>query len=183
MTRPLSPPERKTIESVGELIKFWGFSKHHGRIWTLLYLREAPQCSADIQDLLQMSAGLVSMSVKELLHWEVIAKVWVEGDRRDFYAANTDLWRMMTRVVREREAHLLAGARRNLDDALGDLETTLPDEDLTREQIAYMAPRLQHLVDLIEQFSLVVSILMDQSEASLFDLRKIMSRPPDLDSK
>jgi DNA-binding transcriptional regulator GbsR (MarR family) len=178
MPRPLSAPERRTVESLGELIKFWGFSKHHGRIWTLLYLREAPQCSGDIQDLLQMSAGLVSMSVKELLHWEVIAKVWIEGDRRDYFAANTDLWRMVTRVIREREAHLLEGTRRSLDDALGDLETTMPDENLSEDEIAYMAPRLQHLITLIERFSTFLTLVLNQSEVDLFDLRKIMSNPP-----
>jgi DNA-binding transcriptional regulator GbsR (MarR family) len=85
----LSEAEEQVIETIGGLIHFWSFSKHHGRIWALLYMREEPLASPDIQHLLEMSAGLVSMSLKELQHWDVVRKVWVKGDRKDYYTANT----------------------------------------------------------------------------------------------
>ena len=37
----------RLAERVGELIGFWGFSPHTGRIWTLCYLSEDPIGAAD----------------------------------------------------------------------------------------------------------------------------------------
>lgn len=179
MQPPLTEPEISVIETIGELIDFWGFSKHHGRIWALLFLREEPFSSPDIQSLLEMSAGLVSMSLKELQHWDVVHKVWVKGDRKDYYTANTDLWHMVTRVLREREYHLIQSSIHDLDEALGDLETTVPDENLTEERIDYMKPRVEHLVELSEAFATFLNFLLTNAEANMGELKQKMSRFPE----
>jgi DNA-binding transcriptional regulator GbsR (MarR family) len=181
MHAPLSKPEIQVIETIGELIDFWGFSKHHGRIWTLLYLREEPFSSPDIQEMLQMSAGLVSMSIKELAHWEVVQKVWVKGDRKDYYTANTDVWHTMTRVVREREYHLIQNSITSIDDALGELETTTETDILTPERVAYVKPRIEHLLDISETFSRFVNFLLTNAEANMSELKQRMSAGPDDD--
>lgn len=182
MQPSLTEPEIEVIETIGELIDFWGFSKHHGRIWALLYLREEPFSSPEIQRLLDMSAGLVSMSMKELLHWDVVEKVWVKGDRKDYYTANIDLWHMVTRVMREREYHLIQSCIRSLDDALGELETTPPDdEDLPPERVEYMKPRVQHLLDLSESFAGFLNFLLSNAEASMGELKNKMDAGPGAD--
>lgn len=178
MHAPLSQPEIQVIETIGELIDFWGFSKHHGRIWALLYLREQPFSSPDIQDMLEMSAGLVSMSLKELQHWDVVQKVWVKGDRKDYYTANTDIWHTVTRVLREREYHLIQGSIHSLDDALGELETTTETDILTPERLAYVKPRVQHLLELSETFAGFLNFLLTNAEANMNDLRDRMTSGP-----
>lgn len=179
MTQPqLTETERKVIEAVGDLISFWSFSKHYGRIWALLYVRREPFSSPEIQELLDMSAGLVSMSLKELQHWDVVQKVWVQGDRKDYYTANIDLWHMVTRVVREREYHLLENFSRNLDEALGDLETTEPTGAVSEERIEYMKPRVQHLLEVSESFALFLNFLLTNAEASVSELQKKMETGP-----
>ncbi len=179
MHSPLSQPEVQVIETIGELIDFWGFSKHHGRIWALLYLREEPFSSPDIQKMLEMSAGLVSMSLKELQHWDVVQKLWVKGDRKDYYTANIDIWHTVTRVMREREYHLIQNSIRSLDDALGELETTTETDVLTPERIAYIAPRIQHLLQLSETFATFLNFLLSNAEANMGDLRTRMASGPD----
>jgi DNA-binding transcriptional regulator GbsR (MarR family) len=178
-TRPeLTEAEEQVIETIGGLIQFWSFSKHHGRIWALLYLRQEPLASPDIQNLLEMSAGLVSMSLKELQHWDVVRKVWVKGDRKDYYTANTDLWAMITRVLREREFNLVLQSIENLDDALGELETTEPAEGTpTQAELDYMKPRVEQLTEVIRTFASFVDTLLNQAEANLEDLRTKMSLP------
>lgn len=176
---PLTEPEIKVIETIGEMMKFWGFSKHHGRIWALLYLRSQPFASPDIQGLLEMSAGLVSMSLKELVHWDVVTKVWVPGDRKDYYSANTDLWHTITRVLREREYHLLQSSIRSLEDAIGDLETTPDDHpELTSERIDYMKPRIEHLVDVSEAFARFLNLVLNNADANLGQLQQMMLKGP-----
>lgn len=176
---PLTEPETTVIETMGELMKFWGFSKHHGRIWALLYLREEPLNSPQLQDLLDMSAGLVSMSLKELQHWSVVDKVWVRGDRKDYYTANVDVWNMVTRVLREREYQLLEQSIHNLDDAMGELETSHEEPDLPEERVEYMKPRVERLQLLLESATRMLDTLLKQAEADLQDLRDTIANLPD----
>ena len=42
------------------------------------------------------------MLLAELGQWGVIKKAWVPGERRDFYEAETSIWKMMSRMLRER---------------------------------------------------------------------------------
>ncbi len=175
----LSDPERHVVETAGEFIRFWGFSKHHGRIWALLYLSEEPLSSPDIQEVLEMSAGLVSMSIKELLHWDVIEKVWIKGERKDYYKANSDVWHMIARVMREREYHTLQSSIRELDDALGELETTQPNDMLTQERLEYVKPRVDALIGLAQTVSTVLNMLLNQAELNIEELKSHAKNLPE----
>ena len=96
-------PVLQVADAVGGLIQFWGFKRNMGRVWTVLYLSSSPLSAVDLQDSLSMSTGAVSMTVNELLNWGVIRKTWVPGERRDFFEAETSIWKMVSRVFRERE--------------------------------------------------------------------------------
>src|ERR1700689_2592296 len=81
-----------------------------GRVWSVLYLSPQPQSAEDLRELLQLSSGAVSMTLSELARWGVVRKVWIQGERRDFYTAETQLWRMISRVFSERERREVTAA-------------------------------------------------------------------------
>jgi DNA-binding transcriptional regulator GbsR (MarR family) len=118
----LSDAEAAVSDSVGRLMEFWGFKRNMGRVWTLLYLSPTPLTAGDLKDRLQISSGAVSMTVAELLRWGVVKKVWVQGERRDFFAAETALWRMISRVLAERERAEIGVAIEAFERALEELE-------------------------------------------------------------
>ncbi len=93
----------KVADAVGGLMEAWGFKRNMGRIWALLYLEQAPLSSADIGERLQLSTGAMSMLLTELQQWSVVKKTWVPGERRDYFEAETSIWKMVSRVLRERE--------------------------------------------------------------------------------
>ena len=90
-------------DAIGDVIEHWGFRKVLGRVWTVLYLAGEPLPAAELADRLSMSAGAVSMAVNELLRWSVVKRVWRPGERKEFYEAETDFWKMFCKVVCERE--------------------------------------------------------------------------------
>src|SRR5882757_2682516 len=77
--------ERIVSDSIGRLMELWGFKRNMGRVWTVLYLASEPSSAKHLRDLLQLSSGAVSMTLNELSRWGVVRKIWVQGDRRDFY--------------------------------------------------------------------------------------------------
>ena len=107
----------RVADMVGELMEFWGFKRAMGRVWALLYTSPRALPAAEIGDGLQMSAGAVSMTLAELTKWGVVKRSWVPGDRRDFYEAETSVWKLVSRVVRERELALVREAKERFLDA------------------------------------------------------------------
>ncbi len=93
----------KVADAVGALIEAWGFKRNMGRMWTVLYLEDHPLTATDLQDRLGLSVGAVSMLLGELQEWGAIKKAWVVGERKEHYEAETNIWKMVSRVFRERE--------------------------------------------------------------------------------
>jgi len=114
---------RSLADRVGELIKFWGFSPHTGRVWTLLYLTEEPLTAVEIGEELGMSAGLTSQTLNELLRWGVVHRLREPSSKAWRYVEEPDVWKSVTRVLRERERRMVEEAVELMDLLLEALKT------------------------------------------------------------
>jgi HTH-type transcriptional regulator, glycine betaine synthesis regulator len=99
----MSPAERIVSEAIGRLMEFWGFKRNMGRVWVVLHLSDQPLTSRDLRERLVLSSGSVSMTLNELQRWGVVRRVWVQGSRAEHFVAENSLWKMVSRVLRERE--------------------------------------------------------------------------------
>jgi len=88
----------------GDMGDEWGVNRSVSQIHGLLYLAEEPMTAEDIAETLGMARSNVSNSIKELLGWGLIHRVPVLGDRRDHFAAEIDIWEIVTRIARGRKA-------------------------------------------------------------------------------
>jgi len=120
--RSLSPSEIAVSDVIGKLIEFWGFKRNMGRVWSVLYLSPDPLSAEDLRHLLRLSSGAVSMTLSELARWGVVRKVWVQGERKDFFVAEVQLWRMISRVFNEREKVEIISAVEAFESALRALD-------------------------------------------------------------
>ena len=109
--------EMLAADAIGDVIEHWGFRKPLGRAWTVLYLADDALCAAELGERLAMSAGAVSMTLTELQRWGVVRRVWKPGERKEFYEAETDFWKMISRVVHDRERSLVASVRERLEQS------------------------------------------------------------------
>lgn len=100
----LPPAVERFVLHWGEMGAVWGTNRSVGQIHALLYLSDAPLTAEALADTLGLARSNVSNSLKELLGWNLIRRVHAMGDRRDFYAAETDLWEMVTRIAEGRKA-------------------------------------------------------------------------------
>jgi DNA-binding transcriptional regulator GbsR (MarR family) len=120
--RELWESERIVSDAIGRLMVLWGFKRNMGRVWTLLYLSNEPLTAFVLRERLQLSAGAISMTLNELARWGVVHKVWRQGDRHDYYEAESSLWKMISRVLRERELAEVTLAIEAFEDALSALQ-------------------------------------------------------------
>jgi DNA-binding transcriptional regulator GbsR (MarR family) len=113
---PIETAELRIAEVIGGLMEFWGFKAVMGRLWAILYLSPTPLSAPELSERLALSAGSVSMALADLQSWGVVKKAWRPGERRDYYEPETSIWKMVSRVFREREL----GKVREAIDAFND---------------------------------------------------------------
>lgn len=138
--------ERIVSDAIGKLMVLWGFKRNMGRVWTLLYLSNEPLTAYLLRERLQLSAGAISMTLNELARWGVVHKVWRQGDRHDYYEAESSLWKMISRVLRERELSEVDHTIEALEDALASLQRRSTTADAPR--IVTQRERIQQLLEL-----------------------------------
>jgi HTH-type transcriptional regulator, glycine betaine synthesis regulator len=109
--------ESIAVEAVGHVIEFWGFKHNQGRLWALLYLRAEAMSATQLEEHLGLSKGGVSMLVRDLERWGVVHRVRQPGAGAWHYRSETDLVRMVSRVIEERELAFLSRIRAELSAA------------------------------------------------------------------
>lgn len=163
MSDSLRDAELLAADAIGDVIEHWGFRKPLGRVWTVLYLDPTPLAAVDLAERLSMSAGAVSTALSELQRWGVIRRVWRPGERKEFFEAETDFWKMISKVVSERERFLADSVRRRLTEAAALVHGTAKDTSLKAQ------PRAKHFEARVKRllaFAEVAQSVLDSFIAS-----------------
>ena len=169
----LSGPEAVVSDVVGRLMEFWGFKRNMGRVWAILYLSPDPLSAETLRDLLKLSSGAVSMTLTELARWGVVRKVWVFGERRDYFAAETQLWKMISRVFSERERTEIVGAIESFEEALKHLEKDPGRDQAALERTTLQRERIAQLLDLAKLGKRLIDALLSTGKLDAQPLTKV----------
>ncbi len=160
----VDPAVLKVADAVGALIENWGFKRNMGRMWTVLYLEDHPLSAAELGERLGLSTGSVSMLLTEMQQWGVVKKTWVVGERREHFEAETTIWKLVSRVLRDRELHWIRTAQEEFSRAEKDLDRAPADDarkKLIAERIsglAQLAQVGQHLLESMLQGDAIDSL-------------------------
>jgi len=167
---PAHEAELLAAEAVGGLIEFWGFKRQMGRIWTLLYLSADPLPAHVICERLKLSAGAASMTLAELEHWGVVHRGRRAGERRDYFGAETDIWKMVSHVWRERELRQIERAQQAFDRARALMEPLAAKKGARRAHQVKLA-RIRQLAALAKVGEALARLVVDQGKLDLSPLR------------
>jgi len=161
-SRPIwREPELRAADAMGRLMEFWGFRRHMGRLWTVLYLSPEPMTTAELSDALQLSSSAVSLSLGELVRWGAVRKTWRPGERKDFYQAEGSVWKLLRRVYERRELNLIREAIDAFAEAQHDLDRTRNQLDAAeRRRVDFMRKRLSRLSALSRAGERLVQMLV-----------------------
>jgi DNA-binding transcriptional regulator GbsR (MarR family) len=169
MAKPerFDPAVLDVADAVGALIESWGFKRNMGRMWAVLYLEDHPLTAAELGDRLGLSTGAVSMLLADLVHWGIVKKAWVVGERRDHYEAETSIWKMVSRVFRDRELHWIHTAR----DAFGAAQRRLEPASDPRRQL--IAERIAGLVQLTQVGAHLLESILDGESVDALPIKQV----------
>ena len=158
MSAQLQEGSESIIEAMGRSSDFWGFSKIMGQLYGMLYLAFKPLTLDEMAEKLSVSKGNVSINIRTLERWNMVRPVWVKGDRKDYYEAETDCWKIVKGVLKERE-------KKEFDQALSSVVNGLKKaEDIHKQakqpETALVIERLKKLDDFIKTMDKLVSVLL-----------------------
>ena len=89
----------------------WGINRTMAQIHALLMTAPDPMTTDEVMEELEISRGNAHGNLKELVAWGLVRIVLRKGERREYFEAEKDVWRIFTTVARERK-------RREIDPAL-----------------------------------------------------------------
>lgn len=112
----------KLIEAKQQFISNWGaFGTHWGinrtmaQIHALLLVSPDPITQDDIMEELDISRGNVNMNIRELINWGLVERVVLTGERKEFFLAEKDIWKVVKQIVKERKKRELEPILQLLD--------------------------------------------------------------------
>lgn len=161
----LEAVEESTVAGLGRLAGFFGFSELMGRLYGTLLLSPDAMSLDDLAEGLQISKGSVSMNMRSLERWGMAKEVWVRGERKKFYMAESDLWTVIRNVLSGREMREVQVALEVLGDSVSKLkavEDELPEEE--QEIASYTLERIDDLRAFFELAQMVLETFMATSE-------------------
>jgi DNA-binding transcriptional regulator GbsR (MarR family) len=169
------------IDTCGRIAEFWGFTRTMGRAFGLLYLSHAPLPQGEIQARLGISAGSASMTLAALGRWGVVHRVWVRGQRREHYEAETDFWKMISGVLNERERREIGSAVEAVGRAVVSARAAVAAAPRRRAAEAKFAvERLERLQEICALGETLLDMLLGQltMDVGRFrDVLKVDGRP------
>jgi len=165
MSDKLVEIHESVIETMGRISSFWGFSKIMGQLYGILYLSSKPMTLDEMSESLSISKGNVSINVRNLLRWNMVKQVWVKGDRKDYYEAETDFWKIIRGVLQEREKKEFSQAL----SSIGGLRQKTKELKKASKgaDMSFTEERLKSLEDFIANMDKIVSVFI-----TLEDLKK-----------
>jgi len=111
------PITRRLIEDAGNTTQALGVGRVVGQIFAYLYFSEEPRGLDDMKEALGISKGSASMGVRQLEQWGAVQRVWVKGDRRDYYTANDYFGQIVRNIAVDLMGKRLAALSASLDEA------------------------------------------------------------------
>ena len=97
----LSELEKEVIDVFVRMAGVLNLPRSVGELYGLLYISPEPLCINDCMEKLNISKGSTSQGLKILRSFGAVNTVYVAGDRRDHFVAESALRKMVTGFVNE----------------------------------------------------------------------------------
>ncbi len=99
----LTEAKAQFISSWGAFGTQWGINRTMAQIHALLLVSPEPITQDDIMEQLSISRGNVNMNTRDLIDWGLVERVLIPGERKEFFTAEKDIWKVSTQIIKERK--------------------------------------------------------------------------------
>ena len=131
----LSELEREVVALFVRMADVLNLPRSVGEIYGILFISSEPLCLDDCRIRLNISKGSTSQGLKILRSFGAIRTVYIPGDRKDYYVAETSLRKIASGFASEQiQPHVASGKERIerirelLEEHVGDDKSVIEDK-------------------------------------------------------
>jgi DNA-binding transcriptional regulator GbsR (MarR family) len=107
--------KQQFISSWGAFGTHWGINRTMAQIHALLLVHPDPLTQDDVMEELNISRGNANMNIRELINWGLVERVIMPGERKEYFSAEKDIWKVVKQIVKERKKRELEPMLQLLD--------------------------------------------------------------------
>ena len=151
----------KFIKTWGNLGSSWGINRTMAQVHALLLIAPNPLSAEDVMEELHISRGNVNMNIRSLINWGLVHKDNISGERKEYFIAEKDMWKVATLIMKERR-------KRELEPALRVLESVSKVEGDKRDKnIKAFTETIGNIKSLVEKADGTLEKLIKADESFL----------------
>jgi DNA-binding transcriptional regulator GbsR (MarR family) len=148
----LQEARARMIGDLSRISEFWGYSRAMGGLYAALYLSPGPVSLDELVPTVGVTKGAISTNIRALEQLGMVHRHLRAGDRKDYYEADTDFWKIAKTVLERRQKPEFAKALHGVSETLRQVRSrrrAQPDAELARfyEQRLEAMERFFHTLD------------------------------------
>jgi len=164
------------IQGLSRISQFWGFPKAMGAIYAAIYLSPDPLSLDALVEQVGVTKGAVSTNVRQLERLGMVHRRVQIGERKDYYVAETDFWKIVRGILREREKTEFDHALRTVGESLEMIEAGQIEDPQERKLAAFYEKRIRSLESFFHALDNLVAALLALDELRLGALQRFLGR-------
>ena len=149
------------VSQWGAMGSAWGINRTMAQIHALLLVSNRALSTDEIMEDLRISRGNANMNLRDLAGWGLIRMVIRKGERKEYFEAEKDVWKMFCTIVRERK-------RREIRPAINVLKDCIDRaDDLKSPEAVAFTRQTKALCEFMEMADGVLSKVVRSEESAI----------------
>lgn len=161
MNSELKAIREEFIGQWGAMGSAWGINRTMAQIHALLMMSTEPVATIDVMEELSISRGNANTNLRELVGWGLIRSVVRRGDRKEYFEAEKDVWKMFCTISRERKRREIEP----ISEVLVDYQTR--SKKIKNKEAQEMARMLGELSDFVSLASSVMDKISKSEQSKI----------------
>jgi DNA-binding transcriptional regulator GbsR (MarR family) len=160
-------------EGLSQISRFWGFPKGMGAIFAVLYISPNPLSLDEIVQQTGLTKGAISTEVRTLARMGLVHRSSKLADRKDYYEAESDFYKSIRSILKERQNSEFDSAIRSVQETLKELESGSVSGD--EAEVQFVRERIKALQDFFNAIDTLSNAVIKLESLGLGNVQKILS--------
>ncbi|MBE0683996.1 MAG: hypothetical protein IH589_19010 [Anaerolineales bacterium] len=169
----LSIIKQDFTEGLSQISRFWGFPKGMGAIFAVLYLSPTPLPLDEIVSQTGLTKGAVSTEVRTLARMGLVHRFSKLGDRKDYYEAESDFYKSIRSILKERQNSEFDRAIRSVKETLEKFESGSVSG--VEAEVKFVYERVKALQEFFNAIDTLASAVIKLENLGFVNVTKILS--------
>ena len=173
MTTKLSQLKQDFTEGLSQISRFWGFPKGMGAIFAVLYISPTPLSLDEIVQQTGLTKGAISTEVRTLARMGLVHRSSKLADRKDYYEAESDFYKSIRSILKERQNSEFDSAIRSVQETLKKLESGSVSGD--EAEVQFVRERIKALQEFFNAIDTLSNAVIKLESLGLGNVKTILS--------